>query len=99
MTTALEGGEGLASRPGGYLLPEKSRYPLYRRMGGPQGRSEQVRKISAPPGFDPRTVQPVANRYTDSATRPTGYMYVVRLFKFTCKISLTVKDTNVWGPH
>jgi hypothetical protein len=28
------------------------------RLGGPQGRSGQVRKISPPPGFDPRTVQP-----------------------------------------
>ena len=26
----------------------------------PQGRSGQVRKISSPPEFDPRTVQPVA---------------------------------------
>ena len=34
--------------------------PLYRRLGGPQGRSGRVRKISPPPGFDPRTVQPVA---------------------------------------
>ena len=25
----------------------------------------------APPGFDPRTVQPVGSRYTDYATRPT----------------------------
>jgi hypothetical protein len=30
-----------------------------------QGRSERVRKISLPPGFDPRTVQRVVNRYTD----------------------------------
>ena len=29
------------------------------------------RKIPAPPGFDPRTVQPSASRYTDSATGPT----------------------------
>jgi len=28
----------------------------------------QVRKISLPPGFDPRTFQPVASRYTDWAT-------------------------------
>jgi len=47
--------------------PGKTRYPLYRRLGGPQGRSGQVRKISLPPGFNPRTVQPVASRYTDSA--------------------------------
>ena len=49
----------------------KTRYPFYRRLGGPQGRSGQVRKISPPPGFDPRTVQPVASHYTDNATRPT----------------------------
>jgi hypothetical protein len=30
-----------------------------------------VRKISPPPGFDPRTVQPVVSRYTDWATQPT----------------------------
>jgi hypothetical protein len=41
------------------------RYPLYMRLGGPQGWSGQVRKISPPLGFDPRTVQPVASRYTD----------------------------------
>ena len=47
------------------LTPGKTRYPLYRRLGGPQGRSGRVRKISPPPGFDRRTVQPVASRYTD----------------------------------
>jgi len=39
MTAALEGGEGSASRPGRTLPPGKNRYPLYRRLGGPQGRS------------------------------------------------------------
>ena len=47
------------------LPPVKTRYPLYRRLGGPQGRSGRVRKISPPPGFDPRTVQPSASSYTD----------------------------------
>ena len=42
------------------LPPEKARYPLYRRLGRPQGRFGRVRIISPPPGFDPRTVQPVA---------------------------------------
>ena len=59
MTTALEGAEGSASRHGRSLPPRKTRYPLYRSMGGPQGRSGQVRKISPTPGFDPRIVQPV----------------------------------------
>ena len=57
--------EGTASRPGCSLPPGKSRYQLYRRLVGPQERSEQVRKISPPPGFDSRTVQPVTSRYTD----------------------------------
>jgi len=65
MTTALEGGEGSASRPGRYLPAGKTRYPLYRRLGWLQDRSGQVRKISPQPGFDPRTVQPVASRYID----------------------------------
>jgi hypothetical protein len=60
MTTALEGGEWLAARPGRNLPPGKNRYPFYRRLGGPQGRSGQVWKISAPPVFVPRTLQSVA---------------------------------------
>ena len=55
-------GEGSASRPGRSLPPGKTRYPLYKRLGGPQGRSGQVRKISSPLGFDSRTVQPIASR-------------------------------------
>jgi predicted choloylglycine hydrolase len=49
------------------LPPGNTRYSFYRRMGGPQGRSGRVRTISPPPGFDPRTVQPVASRYTNWA--------------------------------
>ena len=56
-------GEGPASRPDRSLPLGKMRYPLYWRLGGPQGRSWDVRKISPPPGFDPRTVQLVASRY------------------------------------
>ena len=49
-------------------LPQgKSWYPLCRRLGGSQGLSGRVRKISPPPGFDLRTVQPVASRCTDHA--------------------------------
>jgi hypothetical protein len=46
------------------LPSRKIRFPLYRRLGGSQGRSVRVRKISPPPGFDPRTDQPVASLYT-----------------------------------
>ena len=47
------------------LTPGKTRYPLYTRLGGPQGRFGQLRKISPTPAFDPLTVQPVVSRYTD----------------------------------
>ena len=45
--------------------PGQTRYPLYRRLVRPQGRSRRVQKISPPPGFYPRTVHSVASRYTD----------------------------------
>jgi hypothetical protein len=50
------------------LPPGETLYPLYRRLGGPQGRSERVRKILLSPGFDPRTVLPIVNRCTGPQT-------------------------------
>jgi hypothetical protein len=44
-------GEGSVSRPGRSLPQGKTRYPLYRRLGGPQDRSGQVQKISPPTGI------------------------------------------------
>jgi len=76
MTMALEGGERSPSRPGHSLSPEKTQYPLYRRLSGPQGWSGQVQKISLPPSFDSRTIQAVASRYTDYATRPLRILIV-----------------------
>jgi hypothetical protein len=64
LTSAIDGVGGQRHAPAD-LPPGKTRYPLYRRLGGAHGRSEQVWKISPPPGFDPRTVQSVASRYTD----------------------------------
>ena len=79
MTMALEGGEWSAARPGHTLPPGKTRYPLYRRLGGPHGRSGRAENL-APQGFDPRIVQPVVSRYTDWATGPTiKYYYVEQI--------------------
>jgi hypothetical protein len=52
------------------FTPGKTRYPLYRCLGGSQVRSGQVRKISPPEGFDPRAVQPVASCYNDWHSLP-----------------------------
>ena len=64
LTSALDGVGGQRHAPAA-LPPGNTRYPLYRMLSGPQGRCRRVRKISPPPGFDPRTVHPVASRYTD----------------------------------
>jgi len=66
LTSALEGVGGQRHATAA-LPPGKTRHPLYRKLGGHQGRSGRVRKISPPSGFDPWTVQPVASRYTDYA--------------------------------
>jgi hypothetical protein len=60
-------GVGGQSHAPATLPPGMTRYPLYRRLGRPQCRSGRVPNISAPPGFDPQTVQLVASRYTDYA--------------------------------
>ena len=44
---------------------KKTQYPLHKRLGVPQGWSGWLQKILPPPGFDPQTVQPVANCYTN----------------------------------
>jgi hypothetical protein len=62
LTSVLDGVRGL-HHVSVALTPGKTRYPLYRRLGEPQGRSGRVRKISPPSGFDLGTVHPVASRY------------------------------------
>ena len=64
LTSALDGVGGQRHAPA-TLPPGKNRYPLCRSLGGPHGQSGRVWKISPTPGFDPRTVQPVASRYTN----------------------------------
>ena len=61
------------------LPPGKTRYPFYRILGGPQGRSGRVRKISPPPRFDSRTVQPVASRYTGCAIQAQKVLLLLLL--------------------
>ena len=41
---------------------------------GPRVGLDRYRNSHPPPGFDPWTVQPVASRYTNYATRPTSFM-------------------------
>jgi hypothetical protein len=54
---------------------------------GPRAGLDRCGKSRPPPGFDPRTIQPVASRCTDYATRPTTESQVL------------LKSTNSWGTH
>ena len=63
-TSALDGGGWSTPRPG-RITPEKDPLPIVQEAGWAPGPvwTENL----APPGFDARTVQPVAIRYTDCA--------------------------------
>jgi len=50
-------GEWSAAHPGRTLLPGKTRYTFYRRLGGPRA-GLGGRKISSAPGFDPGPSSP-----------------------------------------
>jgi hypothetical protein len=63
LTSVLDGMGSQRQAPAN-LTPGKTRYPLYRRQGGVQGRSGLMWKISPPLRFGPRTVQPIASRCT-----------------------------------
>ena len=78
MTAALVWGEWSAACPGRTLPPGKVRYPFYRRLGGPQGRSGWAENL-VPTGIRYWTVQPVVGRYTYWATRPTRFVCIVMI--------------------
>ena len=75
-TSALEGGERSASRPGRFT-PGKDLVPFVQEGGWAPGPVWTGAENLAPSGFDPRTVQPVCSRYTDYATRPNRN-YIMR---------------------
>ena len=92
MTAALEGGEWSAARPGRTLPPGKTRYPFYRRLGGPQGQSRWAENV-VPTGIRSQTVQPIVSCYTNWATGHTLCMkYCI---KITTTNTMTMQDFEV----
>jgi hypothetical protein len=53
------------------FTPGKDLVPIVQEAGWTPGTVWTGAENLAPPGFDTRTVQPIASRYTDYATRPT----------------------------
>ena len=70
-------------------------YLLYKKLGGPQGRSERVSKISPPPGFHLRTDQFVASCYTDWAI-PAPFK--TGGFTFSVQWTPLIVWRNLWTP-
>ena len=64
LTSSVDWSGWLTPRPGRVTPGKKTRYPLYRRLGGLQSPSGRARKNFSPPGFDLWTVQPVSKHYT-----------------------------------
>jgi hypothetical protein len=67
LTSSLDAGGWLTTRPDRFTPGKETRYPFYGTLGGPQYRSGRVTKISPAPGFDPRIGYPIASRYNDYA--------------------------------
>ena len=80
LTSALVGGEWLPVR---LTAGKVSRYPLNRRLGGPQSQSVHFEgKNYLPlPWFEPRTLKPIASRSTDYATPATQCSRTIRVCK------------------
>ena len=70
LTLTPDGGGWSTPRTDRFTPGKETRYPLYRRLDGPRGRSEPARKNSPLPGLDPQSAQLVGSRYTGYAIRP-----------------------------
>jgi len=65
MTTAVEEVKGLRHPPAAHYPQEGPSTYCTRGWVGPRAGLDRGGKSRPPQGFDPRTVQPVASRYTD----------------------------------
>ena len=75
-----------------FFTPGKDPVPIVQEAGWTPGPVWTGAENLAPPGFDPRTVQPVARRYTDGATRHTYQRSTwTEIFKALCNIGCDVR--------
>jgi hypothetical protein len=81
-------GVSVKSRP--LFNPGKDPVPIVQEAGWAPGPVWTGVENLAPPGFDPRTVQPVASRYTDWATRSRSKKYCIMYYE----VHVRVPDIN-----
>jgi len=86
------------------FTPGKDPVLIVQETGWAQGRSGRVRKISSQPGYEPRTVQTVASRYTQrpkvSGTISPEFMYDLmavdkEIFTFYITLSHLCHNTSI----
>ena len=93
LTSTLDGVGGQCHASAALPPGKDTRYPLYRRVGGPQGRSGQVWRDLPSPGLDPRTVQPVGVALPAELSRPLIYIYIC-----VCVCVCVCLTENTWHP-
>ena len=93
LTSALDGGGGLHHAPAA-LPPGQTRYPLYRRLGGPHSWSRRVCKISPLPEFEPQTPSAVDSHYTRYAIPVHKYSKYAILIKV--KLRAILFEGSLW---
>jgi hypothetical protein len=76
-----------------------TRYPLYTRLGGPWGLSEGAWKTSSPLGFHPRTIQPIASRYTWPPTAAAVTLLIIWPPTVTTKNFQLTLSASVHSSH
>jgi hypothetical protein len=95
LSSAIDGGEWSNLNLGLFTFGKESRYPLNRRISGPQGLSDgfcRRENLLSLPRLEPRTVKSLAHRYT-------GYSFPAQNTKtcwFYCKyiIQVSMRWTN-----
>jgi hypothetical protein len=74
---------GQCHAPATLLQGKETWYPLYKRLGSPQGLSGWLRKISPLLRFIPQTVQPIVNHFTVCAIlTPDDFMNELLFHQF-----------------
>ena len=92
LTSALDGGGWLTTRPDRFTPGKETRYPFYGRLGGPQCQSGRVTKISPALGFDPRTGHPIASRYTDYAIPALSSALLMEILVVFLRLSKLIRS-------